>query len=390
MADIADSTDSRASGLSEPAQVETDGHSFRWLINGQRVYAAMLERIACARSELVLEFYICKPGHVAERFRSALVAACRRGVRVRLLLDAFGSDEVAGSFWRELEQAGGELRWFNPLQLLRLSFRNHRKLFVADEIAIVGGMNLADEYDGDGVLGGWRDLAIELHGPLVGDLCASFERQWALASFSPGAWRRFVRDRPRIDNPGDRAALLLAGPGCRSAELRRALHRDIDGASRIDVHAAYFLPSRRLRVALQDAARRGAVRVLVPAHGDVALAQLATRHAMRRISSSGLRFFDYLPQMLHSKLLVIDDIVYIGSANLDVRSRLINFELMLRLPSPELAAQARTLFERDLAHTRPSPPPARGQWQRWREQAAYLLLARIDPYLARRKLRMLQ
>lgn len=374
----------------EPERVEADNHSFRWLTDGQRVYSVMLERIASARVELILEFYICKPGNVAERFRRALTEACRRGVRVRLLLDAYGSDEVAGGFWRELEQAGGELRWFNPLQLLRLSFRNHRKLFVADDIAIVGGMNLADDYDGDGILGGWRDLAIELHGPLVDDLCASFDRQWVLASFSPEAWRRFVRSRPRTDDPGDRSALLLAGPGCRSAELRRALHRDLHRASRVDLHAAYFLPSRRLRVALKDAARRGAVRVLVPAHGDVPMAQFATRHAIRRMSSSGLRFFDYLPQMLHSKLLVIDDIVYIGSANLDVRSRLINFELMLRLPAPGLAAQARTLFERDLTHARPSPPPARGPWRRWREQAAYLLLARIDPYLARRKLRMLQ
>lgn len=386
----ADASEFRVPGLSEPAPVEVDGHVFRWLTDGQRVYAAMLERIASARVELVLEFYICKPGRVAEHFRRALVLACRRGVRVRLLLDAYGSDEVVDGFWRELEQAGGELRWFNPLKLLRLSFRNHRKLFVADDVAIVGGMNLADDYDGDGILGGWRDLGIELHGPLVHDLYASFDRQWVLANFSPESWRHFVRSRPHTNDPGGRSAVLLVGPGCRSAELRRALHRDLHRARRVDLHAAYFLPSRRLRMALEEAARRGAVRVLVPAHGDVPVAQLATRHAMRRMSSSGVSFFDYLPQMLHSKLLVIDDIVYIGSANLDVRSRLINFELMLRLPVPGLAAQARAMFERDLTHARPSAPPAVGPWLRWREQAAYLLLARIDPYLARRKLRMLQ
>ncbi len=366
------------------------GHRFRWLNDGRQAYAAMLTQIAAAHREISMEFYICKPGRVADRFRAALTDACRRGVRTRVLLDAFGSDEVSGRFWREFQQAGGELRWFNPVRLLRLSFRNHRKLLVADDTAMVGSLNLADEHDGDGVVSGWRDLGLEVGGPLVTELAASFDRQWALSGFEPDALGRFARSRPHADDLADQPALLLAGPGCRSAELRRALHRDLRRATRVDLHAAYFLPSWRLRHELRGAAKRGKVRVLVPAHGDVPLAQLASRHALRRMAGQSIEFFDYLPQMLHSKLLVIDDTVYIGSANLDSRSRFINFELMLRLPIPALAAQARDLFERDLQHARPSPPPADSLWARLRERGAYLLLSRIDPYLARRKLRMLQ
>ncbi len=366
------------------------GHRFRWLTGGRQAYAGMLADVAAAHREISMEFYICKPGDVADRFRAALIEACHRGVRTRVLLDAYGSDGVSGRFWQEFQQAGGELRWFNPVRLLRLSFRNHRKLLVVDDTATVGSLNLADEHDGDGVVSGWRDLALEVGGPLVAELSASFDRQWMLAGFEPGAFRRFARSRPRADGPADQPALLLAGPGCRSAELRRALHRDLRRATCVEVHAAYFLPSRRLRKELRGAARRGRVRVLVPAHGDVPLAQLASRHALRRMDGHGVQFFDYLPQMLHSKLLVIDDIVYIGSANLDSRSRLINFELMLRLPIPALAAQARDLFERDLQYSRPSPPPVDSAWARLRERWAYLLLSRVDPYLARRKLRMLQ
>lgn len=316
-------------------------------------------RGSCRRAKLVLEFYICRPGIIAERFHDGLVHACHRGVRVRLLLDAYGSKEVADGFWRALVDASGELRWFNPLRVLRLSFRNHRKLFFADAAAVVGGLNLADEYDGDGVRRGWREVAVIARGTIVEALRHGFDRQWYLAAFTPDAWRRFTRGRVGRPVHADAPALLLAGPGCRSAELRRALRR-----------------------ALAGVARRGVVRVLVPARGDVPLAQFATRHAMRRLAGSGVRFFDYLPQMLHSKLLIIDDIVYVGSANLDTRSRLINFELMLRLPVPALADEARALFERDLAHARSSAAPEGGAWQRWRERAAYFVLARIDPYVA--------
>jgi cardiolipin synthase len=94
--------------------------------------------------------------------------------------------------------------------------------------------------------------------------------------------------------------------------------------------------------------------------------------------------------MMHGKLLVVDDVVYVGSATLDVRSRLINYELMLRLPVPALAEQARAMFDADLQHSRPSQMPTPSWWRRLRQRTAYWLLKRVDPYVARRKLRMLQ
>jgi cardiolipin synthase len=122
------------------APVSQAGHVFRWLATGTVAFEAMLQRIEKARNSVALEFYLCKPGAVADRFRMALVAARLRGVRVQVLLDAFGSDGVASGYWRELERCGGQLRWFNPKRLLRLTFRNHRKLLVTDRVtAIVGG-----------------------------------------------------------------------------------------------------------------------------------------------------------------------------------------------------------------------------------------------------------
>ena len=151
---------------------------------------------------------------MSDRFRIALIAASLRGVHVQVLLDAFGSDEVAGGYWRELEQRGGQLRWFNPMRLLRLTFRNHRKLLVTDRAtAIVGGLNLADEYDGDGVTHGWRDVALELQGPMVDALAGSFERMWALAAFDPSSLRDFARTHPRLDRRRIRAGAVLDRAG---------------------------------------------------------------------------------------------------------------------------------------------------------------------------------
>ena len=371
--------------------VSADGHVFRWLPTGAVALNAMLQHIERAQRSIALEFYICKPGVVADRFRTALTDACLRGVRVQLMLDAFGSDGVTRGYWREFEQSGGQLRWFNPIRLLRLSFRNHRKLLLADgAAAIVGGLNLADEYDGDGVATGWRDFALELRGPLVEALAGSFVRMWELAAFGVHELRHFARTRPPSNHDFSRPALLLAGPGWRSVDTRRQLYADLRKASRVSVHAAYFLPTRKFGRMLAGAASRGEVRILMPANSDVPVAQLAAAHAMRHLAHSAIRCFEYLPQMMHGKLLVIDDVVYIGSANLDVRSRLINYELTLRLPVPALAQQARAMFDADLQHSRPCRLSAPSWWLRLKQRAAYWLLARVDPYIARRNLRMLQ
>jgi cardiolipin synthase A/B len=374
-----------------PPPVSAAGHSFQWLATGSAAFEAILQHVERAQRSIELEFYICKPGAVANRFRMALIAASMRGVQVQVLLDAFGADESAGGYWRELEQCGGQLRWFNPIRLLRLTFRNHRKLLVTDcATAIVGGLNLADEYDGDGVTCGWRDFALELRGPIVDRLHGSFERMWALAAFEPSSFRNFARPHRPLGRDASAPQLLLTGPGRGTGALRRQLLADLRKASRVTLHAAYFLPSHELGLMLANVALRGKVRILIPAKSDVPVARLATWHAIRRIDCAAIRFFEYLPQMMHGKLLVIDDVVYVGSANLDVRSRLINFELMLRLPVPALAEQARAMFETDLRYSRPATTAAPTGWQKLREHAAYWLLAKFDPYVASRKLRMLQ
>jgi cardiolipin synthase len=151
-------------------------------------------------------------------------------------------------------------------------------------------------------------------------------------------------------------------------------------------------PGERLRSALIRAADRGGdVKVLVAGNTDVPIARLAGRHLYPRLLASGVRIFEYRPQILHAKLLVLDDTVYVGSCNFDIRSLHINYELLLRLHWPALATDARALFENDLAYSAPMNAERLrdelGWWDRIRAAGAYWALARLDPLISQRQLR---
>ena len=144
-----------------------------------------------------------------------------------------------------------------------------------------------------------------------------------------------------------------------------------------------------------SAVRRGAkVQLILAGKSDVLVSQLAGRSLYRRLLKGGVEIFEYEPQVLHSKLMIVDNAVYVGSANLDQRSLRINYELMLRLQDPEIASEARRIFDRHMAHSRPIELAgwrrSRSVWQRLKQRLAYLLLVRIDPYIAGRQWRALK
>ncbi|MCX7055094.1 MAG: phosphatidylserine/phosphatidylglycerophosphate/cardiolipin synthase family protein [Proteobacteria bacterium] len=365
------------------------------LVGGSAAYTCMWRLLRQARTAVELETYIYEAGAVGDRFLAELTCAARRGVRVRVLVDAYGSDTLPQGYFAPLLAAGGELRWFNPKRLLRVSFRNHRKLLRADGEAVIGGLNIADAYDGDGLEAGWRDFAVRVDGPVVDTLAESFARMWNLSAFGRRELRGFWRTsrRPAVDAQGQ-PELLLSGPGCPTAELRRRLLFDIRAARRMQAWAAYFLPSRRIGAAIRDAARRGEAEIMLGESSDVPVSRWASERLFTRCLRAGLRIYCYRPQIVHAKALVLDDVVYVGSSNLDVRSLLINYELLLRIPSAALAARLRAAFETDRQHadTLDLARWRRGRrwWQSLRSYLAYQLLARLDPYLAARSLRSLR
>jgi len=391
-----------AGGVSppEPAAAHActlDGHRARWLPDGDATFAAMLELVAAARVSIALESYIVRPGEPAASLVRELLAARARGVRVRVLYDAFGCEGLPDDVFGPLAAAGAEVRAFSPARRLRLAFRNHRKLLVCDERrAIVGGHNIGPEYTGDGITHGWRDLALLIEGPIGAELALTFDAMFALAPMNPGAIREFragVRARGRRESAGP-VRLLTTGPGWPAGELSRALRFDLHSARQVRCMAGYFLPPTRMRRALQRcAARGGAVQLLLAGRSDVPIARYAAEHLYGGLLAGGAQIYEYQPQILHAKFIVMDDTVYIGSCNLDRRSLNINYELLLRLEWPQLAALGRDLFGQSLIHSRPvvatSWQSGRHWWERLRSQAAYWLLSRVDPLLARRGLRSL-
>ncbi|MEN9575108.1 MAG: hypothetical protein RL514_2963 [Verrucomicrobiota bacterium] len=365
---------------------------FRWLRNGDEAFAAMLTAIAAARHSVRLETYIFSAGEPGNQFLVALLAARARGVPVYVVLDAWGSQDLADSYWEPLRRAGGEFRWFNEQTHRGFFFRNHRKLLVCDEqVAIVGGFNLAPEYAGDGVARGWCDVGLHVTGALAGPLAASFDKMFTRAELRQRAFMRVMKTGAHarlVHSDGD---LLMSGPGRGFSTLKRALGHDLRSARRVQIMAAYFLPTWKLRRALNAVVRRGGqVQLILPSHSDVPLAQLATRRLYRTLLTAGVEIYEYQPQILHAKLILIDDLTYVGSANLDTRSLHINYELSLRLKNEAVAAGGRQLFAENLAHCqrigRAEWQASQTFWSRLKQRWAYFLLARADLYIARRQL----
>lgn len=365
----------------------------RWLRNGGEFLAALLAAIHGARRSVRLETYIVAPDATGTSVRAALTAAAARSVSVRVLVDALGSAELPADFWEPLRAAGGEVRVFNPLTQRRLLVRNHRKLLVGDDdVAIVGGFNIADAYTGDGIVSGWADCGLILEGPSVAALVRSFDRMLGRCDERP--WRTLPArlrkgDRPPAEVIAALTQLLESGPGRGPSAFQRQLHHEVAQARAVRFVSAYFLPGFRLRWLLRRAAKRGAsVQIIVPGKSDVAVSQRAAHHLYAGLLRAGVELWEYQPQVLHAKLFLAHHTAFVGSSNLDPRSLHLNYELMLGLGGPQDLAGAHEVFARLLAHSRRIDPAtwrrSRSWWEKLREQWAFWLLSRLDPYVTHR------
>jgi cardiolipin synthase len=365
--------------------------AWKWLRNGDDAFTAMLAAIEAADKSVRLETYIYSDDEVGRRFRDALLRARQRGVMVKVLVDGIGSHSLPDDFWTSLRDIGGEPRVFNPIAFKRFGIRNHRKLLVCDErVAFIGGFNLSKEYAGDGVTQGWRDLGLRFEGDLVKDLTVSFDEMFALAEFRHKRMIRFRQTKQKRTIGSGAEQLLLGGPGRGWNPIRRALHKDLKHARRAQIIEAYFLPTWRIRRSLARIARTGgSVQLLLAGKSDVALSQLAAHSLYRRLLKVGTQIHEYQPQILHAKLLIFDEAIYVGSANLDPRSLSINYELMVRIELPQMVAEAREIFSDVLRHSQPVELAAwkrsRSIWTRFKERCAYFFLARVDPHVARQQ-----
>jgi len=366
-----------------PSNLATaDGHVLRWHDTGETFLKAELDAIATAQTSIRLEQYIFRASPVGEQFRDAMTAAARRGVKVTLLLDDVGCWGLPRSYFTEISELGGKVIWFNPVRWRFWVFRDHRKVLVVDDArAFIGGCNIAPEYTGDGVFEGWRDGGVAIEGPVVEHLVGAFEMQVEIADNQ--IWRVRKKSYSGWLKAGADVSLLLTRPGLRQGVFQHALHSDLLHAREVAITTAYFLPVGRVKRMLLRAARHArSFRLLLPGKSDVPLLQVAARALYARFLRCGVKIYEYQPQMLHAKVLIIDDIVYIGSSNLDPRSLSINFEIMLRIRSAEFAQQVHRTYERDLEHSELVKPlswkKASNWWQRFKQKLARFIFTRLD------------
>ncbi len=322
-----------------PSESSPSGGSVTLLAGGREAFPRMLEAIRGARQSIHLEIYYLAREGVGDLFREALSQAALRGVRVRVILDGWGSALDGRWLQSMLEPDGAEVRIYHPLLALFTGRfrRNHRKILLVDgEVAFLGGINIADEY---GLVGPgwapdladespeWMDLAVEIRG-------------------APATWleARLRGERP----PRQQGPVQLHLSGIGGGGRLRNLYRRSFAAARSEILAAhaYFLPDRRFIRSITAAARRGVkVTLLLAGRSDVPLARAGTRRLYRKLGEAGVEIREWTRSVHHAKVAVVDGKkVLLGSFNLDPLS-LSNLESLVEIDDPTTAVAARRWFE---------------------------------------------
>jgi len=339
-----------------PVENFVGGNRVELMTVGDLIFEHMLADIEAARRSVWFEMYWFASDRIGCRFIDALERAARRGVEVRLVVDAVGSFGTNGLAFERLRSAGAQFVWYNPIRpfqraIARWTVRNHRKLLIVDGmLAFTGGLNIADAwlpYDDGGKA--WRDDVVRVQGPVVRELCASFCNTWEAATDE-----QLVLPAPGVAHPDSVSVAVIAQE--QRLEKRQALaaylHRLRSASQSILIANAYFLPNLRIRHALVAALRRGVqLHIMVPARSDIELVRHASRGVWAKLLYNGARIYEWQPSMLHSKTAVIDSRwVTVGSFNLDYISIRSNRELNVSILDQAFAQRVEASFFADRQH----------------------------------------
>ncbi len=333
----------------------TEGNKLTVLRNGDRIFPAMLKTIDEAERSVDLMTYVYWKGDIATRFAESLSGAARRGVRVRLLIDAVGGLQIDRSLVDRMDEAGVHVEWFRKPWLnspLKQNHRCHRKVLVVDErIAFTGGVGIAEEWCGDARNEGeWRDTHVEVRGPAVDGLSAAFAQNWA----ESGRDLYDDSDRfPQQEQAGSTVAQVVRGSASIGwDDLQTTFRVMLDTAQeRLRLATAYFAPDEFFLDRLCAAARRGVeVDVLLPGpHADKRVCQLASEAAYDQLVSCGVRVWNFQPAMLHAKIMCVDGMAaVVGSSNFNRRSLDHDEEVLLVALDTDVARMLEEHFDADL------------------------------------------
>ncbi|RMX08333.1 cardiolipin synthase [Corticibacter populi] len=336
------------------------------LSSGAQAFDAIMDGIRAARRHVHLEYYIFEPDQTGTRLRDLLLQKAREGVEVRLLIDALGSKNLHRRFLQPLVDAGVQVARFHDTRFGRrwrpvINYRTHRKIVVCDgELAFTGGVNITDEEDLRVRPDAYHDMHIALQGNPAFWLQIVFLEDWAYATGrSIGDSVPHLRDYLPVSEVGPYdVQVFTSGPNNPAEPIHRCYVEAIHAArERVLLTTPYFVPTEAAMMALTNVAMRGVeVHLLVPRLSDSRLVTLAARSYFDELIEAGVTVWEYGPRMLHSKTMVVDaHFGFIGTANFDIRSFRLNYEVGVGVYSTEFAHALAAQFELDLRQARKVP-----------------------------------
>ena len=331
----------------------TENNHVRLLQSGKEIFQTIFDSVTNARHIICIEFYIFKNDDTGKKLSALLKEKARQGVSIYLLYDHFGSFLTSRSFWSDLKKEGIKVRVSHPFKWSALRgyiYRNHKKLLVIDgNKAFIGGFNIADEYHGyfKKRKKTWRDTGIYLEGQIASTLLSIFSKSWR-------TWKGELFNLPmrhQFINYGVPVIPVFMNSRRAGSKTRRLLLYSIKNAKEsIFLTTAYFIPSRKILRALENAARKGVnIKLLLPGKSDVTAAFYAGRSYYNRLLKTGVEIYNYQGAVLHAKTAVFDGCwSIIGSTNLDFQSLRRNEESNVGIFDGNFGRQMIEAFESDL------------------------------------------
>lgn len=349
------------------------------LINGETKFPVLLQKIKEARHHIHLEYYILENDVIGNELATLLAQKSKEGVLVRLLYDDFGAQSFARTLKTMLRESGVDIRPFYRTywggRAYRINHRNHRKIVVIDgKIGFVGGINISDKYTNtpgqENQKIYWRDTHLLLEGPCVNYLQNLFLLDWKFAS------RKNLLAEPqwfgtRKYKSNQLVQVIASGPDqLRPSILMAYLQAIYSAHKRCYITTPYLIPDEALVLALQQAALRGVdVRILVPDYSDSKIVNAAARSYYETLLSCGVKIYVYERGFIHAKSMLVDELLSIvGTANMDLRSFTLNFEVSALVYDSLTNQQLSENFESDFKDSRIL------HLEQWRQRPSYIKL----------------
>ncbi len=373
--------------------VKVDGNRLIVLPDGPDRLEAILDLIGGAKVSLRLLYYMFAGDWSGQRVLDALIEARRRGVAVSVLIDDFGSSDNPDHFFARLRDAGATICRFHPAWGRRYLLRNHQKMLLvdgetADSSVLIGGFNIEDDYFVPSDDGGWRDIGLIVVGPAAARLAPYYDALMGWALKKRARIRELRAIILRFSESSGALQWQFGGPMRLLSPWAVSTARDLSQGCDVEVIAAYFAPPWAMLKRIARVGIKGRARVITAAKSDNTATIFAARFTYNQLMKRGVEIYEYQRTKLHSKLLVFDDEVHIGSSNFDIRSLYLNLEMMLRVSDAEFASLMRLYFEGELDDSLRITPEAwnkrRTLFNRLKWGLSFFLVTVVDYSVTRR------